>query len=203
MAFNKSEGKKVCSFVLPILFAPDGSRPLTESYPELNEVPIFRKIGTKDLKFVWYYTVLYNKIQPDRERVLMSISESYGTAISDEDKNRLVGGNWSADMREAVDKMASYDLSPRLKIKKMVEQIFDEYQTILTTGCGTDIEEKQKYVALTKNIIDIMPQILKSIETNLGVSEISTDFYVDNANLTDGYYKHKKAMGDEKQVSTS
>lgn len=199
MAFNKGEGKKICNFVIPILFAPDGSRPLTESYPELNEVLIFRKIGTKDLKFVWYYTVLYNKIEPERERVLMSISESYGTAISDEDKNRLVGGNWSSDMREAVDKMASYDLSPRLKIKKMTEQIFDEYQTILKKGGGDDIEENQKYVALTKNIVDIMPQILKSIETNLGVSEISTDFYVDNNFLTDSYYRHKKAMGNDNQ----
>lgn len=199
MAFNKGKDKKICNFIIPILFAPDGSRPLTESYPELNEVPIFRKIGVKDLKFVWYYTILYNHITPERERVLMSISESYGIAISDEEKNRLVGGNWNSDMREAVDKMASYNLSPRLKIKKMVEQIFNEYQTILNKGSSDEVEENQKYVALTKNIVDIAPQMLKSIETNLGVSEISVDFYVDNANLTDTYYKQKKASNGNEQ----
>jgi hypothetical protein len=190
--FKKGE-KKVCNFLLPILFAPNGNRPLTESYPELNEVPVFKEISSRELKFVWYYTILYNNVTPEKDRIQMAISESYGVIISEEDKQRLINGNWSSKLHEAIDKMSSYDLSPRLKSKLMIEQIFQEYQTILKEGrASTEMEEKQKFTALSKTIMENLPMIVKSLETSLGVSEIEIPFYENNNNLTDGFYKAKK-----------
>ena len=193
MSFDKYKDKKVCHFVIPILFAPQGSRRLTESYPELNEVPVFRDISDKDLKFVWYHTILYNNVTPEKERVQMAISESYGNIISEEDKNRLISGNWGAKLKEAAAKMSSYDLTARMKNKLMYEQVYEYYQKILKDGYnGEDTEEKKKFVAVTKDIMDVLPQLTKSIESNLGVSEIEMDLLVNNNNLTDGYYSHKK-----------
>lgn len=197
MAFYKGTGKKIVSFTLPILFAPEKERSLLESYPELKEIPAFRDVSSKELKFVWYYSILFKNVEPEKDRIQMSIYEVYGNVMAEDDKQKLIIGNWTDKLRRAMSAMEGYNLSARLKCKLMYEQIFNDYQLILNEGIPKPdddtkkIEERQKYIALTKTIQEMLPTLVKNMESSLGISDIEVDFF-DNNDLTDVFYKQKK-----------
>jgi len=177
-----------------MLFAPiSHDRNLKTDHPELKEVSEFDNLSNKEMLFVWYFanvTSPYAKIRSPREKALQSLKKVWGDSMPQKLKDEMLSGQFSAKMRDAIEKMGSYAPELRARAKSMVEGIFDTYETILSERYQ-DFEgenatkNRQEYVDISGKIIKAMPDLVKQIETGYGVKTGISDSSQVGGNIMD------------------
>lgn len=175
-----------------LLFPPKGDRPLTVTYPELKEIPEFVKISPAELRFAWYYSIPYNGF-PMKDRITKSIKDAFGDSLTEEQKNKLSYNNWSDDLRAACSRFDTFNLSGRLKIKSITENLLAKYESIINTDVNDIIntknwEELKKWTSVTQDIYKQLPDIIKRLEDGYGVGEVNANIVEEEGSFLGLYY---------------
>jgi hypothetical protein len=174
---KKSEG---------LVFSPRGTRDLRVYHPELSTVDEFKPLTAVELRFVWCFSVLYLDVKNFKDRITKSVVDSYGKNIDEWDLNKLINNEIPIKLERAIEKMISFDPTPRLKARYITERIFSAYNTIVDidvkeaftvrkkTLDGTLIEEEMdwgklsQFVNATSKITEAIPKMIEELEQGYG-----------------------------------
>lgn len=180
------------------LFYPSSKREITADYPELLKYQEFKGMPSKDLVFVWYYGCKASPFYPiDDER--KRIEKCLEKAFPDEKERRK---NWDrffdgfeTKIRNAVDRMESFEPNARVRMKQMTEKMFENMQRVLQINADDINEEfmdkdgyvdwakKKSYIDSVSKANEALPHILKNLESSFGVVEDEDD---ENEEFYDG-----------------
>jgi hypothetical protein len=163
-------------------------------YPELERCPEFDELSAKALIFIWFYAnqtspaVLY--IADDYERVAEALRLS-GFNPGKSEKERMLNLQFDSKTATAIQKMKSFDPGARFVAYKMIKNIYDHYQKIIslgpdafvtkeTTGKGesavtTELTDYKRYVDVSAKISDELPKLLTKLEEGFAIVDISGD----------------------------
>lgn len=152
---------------------PPTDKDLRMEYPELAQVDEFKKLTQPEMLFVWHYANKTSKYinLPDRERVIkcLEVLKKDLSAQELQEYSQLV---FPEHLKLAIERMQKYDPKVRDQAKTINETIFDNLNTIVNADVGEmDMEEKQKYVALSMNIVKNMSDMVAQIEHGYGIKE--------------------------------
>jgi hypothetical protein len=160
------------------LFTPVSDRSLKQDYPELKEVEEFMGLSKNELLFVWYFsntTSPFAKIKNPRTRGENALKKVWGKRIPQDLKNEILTGQYGSKFRDAIEKMASYQVEIRSRAKTITENIFNRYEKILAVD-DKDVEgddNKKAYVDISSKIIKDLPSLVSQIESGYGVRDVS------------------------------
>ncbi len=163
-----------------VLFEPTG-RDMTFEFPELKEYSEFMDLSARELKLVWFIgnrTSPYAKIDDKKKRLELSVKTVYPeTSLSRKEVKDMMEGIIPTHLVKAIQKMALFSPSHRLRAKLASEYIFEELLNMLYVD---DIEKakwivdpdlKKKHADLVIKINGELPGIIKTIESGYGVSD--------------------------------
>lgn len=161
------------------LFEPSKNDMLLD-YPELKEYEIFTKISKRDMTFVWYIsnrTSPLLKAEPDKKkRVRRALELAYDKKILSRNQRVMDiynGGELPSDIVEAINVMASFNPSFRMRAKMLNEYNFEMLQSLSYLSeidrAAMDIDDKKKYADLLKTTTSIIPTMIQNMETGFGV----------------------------------
>lgn len=159
------------------LFEPT-VRDMYYEHPELEQYEEFADLTFRQLKFCWY---MGNKTSPllisglkKEERHKKAVKLAFGR-LKDvrDDVGDLARGHIPPNMKDAIKKMAEFDVTTRMRAKFMTEYIFDKLNEIITVDEKVfdmmDFEEKKKYSELAIKISESFPDMIKRIESGFGI----------------------------------
>ena len=117
-----------------VLFEPS-KRDMLLDYPELKDYEIFTKITKRDMIFVWYLSNRTSPIikEPKKKRIKLACEYAYPKKTL-ENNDRIRGIYENADFPEeiveAIDVMASFNPSFRMRAKLLNEHNFERLQSL-------------------------------------------------------------------------
>lgn len=167
------------------LFKPTSSRGLKFDYPELSTISEFQSISSSDLLFVWYFACETSpfvvNIEEESKRVKEAVKMAYkGTNLDGQKKKKLENLNFSDKLNDAIKKMSSFRVGPRVRGKMMIEKIMETYEDIVDVDTDAyfknkdgdvDFSKKKAYVDATSTISKNMSVLISQLESGFGVSE--------------------------------
>lgn len=159
------------------LFSPTGGKDIRLSYPELRLVPEFENVTAKEFTFVWNYVYMFADVPQDRLRIQKSLFLAFGDTMPMLDKEKYKNGNYPEKVRIAIEKLKTYDFSSRLKARYITEKTLNNYIEFLSENKLQDLngenkwDEISKFIKISKDINEALPELLKAMEHNFGVSD--------------------------------
>lgn len=163
------------------LFYPKSSAGLLNDHPELRGVDEFKSLSRNDLLFVWYYSCEVSPVihyRPNR-RVERALEYSYGDNIDLRKKNDYCSLNFPDKVINAISKMKTYKIGPRMRSRVMAENIMDNFEKIISVDVSsdefldedgnTDWDKKNKYVSASINVSKNLSTIISQVEGGFGI----------------------------------
>ena len=159
------------------MFEPTGRDMLFE-YPELGKYPEFLDITAKELKLAWF---IGNRTSPflkyDKlKRIQSAVGVVYSKASLDrKDVKDLLNGIIPQRITNAIQRMAVFSPSHRLRAKLGSEYIFEELLDMIyltpeeKTMMKVDADLKKKHADLLIKVNSELPGIIQTIESGYGV----------------------------------
>ena len=167
------------------MFFPKSRRKLIDDYPELGRIEAFTKLNRTEMLFVWYYACQASPYydQDDFGRIIeLCLRKSYGSKIRPEMKERFISGNFPEKISVAVDVMKRFEVGPRIRAKRMVEKILDNFEVIVNVDVNKDMQfydngvispaKKKIYSETCTHISKQMTTLLAQIEEGYGVIKL-------------------------------
>jgi hypothetical protein len=158
-----------------LMFEPSG-RDMKMDYPELAETDEFKELSQRQLKFVWYVA---NRTSPlaslsGKKRLKAAASTAWGSYhAKKQEAIDYAEGKFPDEIKAAIEKMASFIPSVRLKAKFMQEYIFDKMQSIIIVSDNDmeemDADEKKKYADLALKVSSELGNVVDRLESGYGV----------------------------------
>lgn len=192
-----ANGGKQKKFVR-VLYAPKCGNDLRSQYPELSNYEEFSKISKEELLLAWYYAVIFKGVRDPKERMYMSLRDTYGQNLDDELARKYIDGNYPIGVREAIKRFDSFTLNERLKALSMAQKTVANFEKILETSIdGLIAEGKWKDIKDWQSVVtDInkeMPDLIKRIEDGYGTAEV----YVTNGEKAVNVFYERKLSNTE------
>ena len=171
------------------IFKPKSKKGIFNDYPELRSFEAFRTLDNNSMLFVWYFACEsspFHETEDDRERVKLSIKESYYKkgikALSDKDAEKMKSGMFSSKITVAIDEMKKFKVGPRVQALMMVQKGFDNLSKIIDVDVSDssmfidkdgeiDFAKKKSYVDSVGKAIDLIPKMINQIEGRFGLTE--------------------------------
>lgn len=160
------------------IFEPS-TRELLLDYPELKEYEAFTNLKSpRDLKFVWYVSNRTSPIIREPKKRRIKIACEYAYSPSTLRTNVRVKAIYEEceipqDIVEAIDVMARFNPSFRMRAKLLNEHAFEELQslTYLTNEekMSQDLDDKNKFASLLIKTSNALPGMIHAMETGYGV----------------------------------
>lgn len=173
-----------------VLFGPQTGKDLRRQYPELAAVPEFKKLTLQEMLFVWHYA---NPSSPlasennDRTRR----SSAYRAAFRDHEparEEKYNAGNFSDTVKAAIEKMRKYDVSVRMRARRMVEKMLENFEVLIKVDVELDFVKtstskegivtkevdfsgRNSYINSCSKITETLPALIKQMEDGFGLSE--------------------------------
>ncbi len=186
------------------MFFPKSRRKLIDDYPELGKIDAFSKLNRSEMLFVWYYACQASPYydQDDFGRIIeLCIRKSFGKSVGRNRKERFMSGNFPEKIVTAIEAMKRYEVGRRVRAKRMVEKILENFETLVYVDVESDtqfedangevnVAKKKSYVDLCVNISKQMSNLLAQVEEGYGV--ISLDGYeseAEGSSLIEGYHQ--------------
>lgn len=164
-----------------LMFEPS-NRDMKIDYPELAEIDEFKDLSSRQLKFVWYVA---NRTSPlagikGIKRLKVAASTAWGNYhTKKQEAKEYAEGKYPDEIKAAIDVMASFIPSVRLKAKFMQEYIFDKMQSIImvseTDMNDMDADEKKKYTDLALKVSSELNSVVDRLENGYGVKVKKTN----------------------------
>ncbi len=152
------------------LFKPDKIN-VFRDYPELNDYPELKALSHDEMLFVWKYandTSEINGIENDKVRSKKAYKLVFGET-NDTQQQKYAACDFPPHVRAAVEVMASFKPSARMRAKLMVEKTFEDYETILHADLPTEVDELKKVMELRLKISKDLPDLIKLMEQGFGI----------------------------------
>jgi hypothetical protein len=169
------------------LFRPISVRGLLNDYPELNDVTEFKKLSKVELLFTWYFA---NEASPfydqDDEFERAKNSLKYALYVAqDNSVTRAIRQQYATlefpeKVASAILKMKTYKLGPRVRAKKMVDNILNNFEKIIKMDIDSeefkkdgekDFDKIKKYVDSATNIAKNIPDLISMSESGFAVAK--------------------------------
>lgn len=157
------------------LFEPS-DRDMKLEYPELAETEEFVNLSAREMKFVWYYANSTSPIShySNAKRLEKSISLAYQSFSDRKELDDVKKGKFYPELKDAIKRMESYNISYRLRARMNNEHIFDNL-TSMTMKSNSDLEQmeiddQKKYADLCIKVSKEMIDIIRNIE-NSGIKK--------------------------------
>lgn len=160
-----------------VLFEPS-KRDMFIDYPELKEYEAFRKISKSDMKFVWYVSNRTSPIirEPKRKRIKMACELAYDARklnVNERVKKMHDEGLLPEEIIEAIEVMASFNPSFRMRAKLLTEHNFNMIQSLVyipeVERAAMDLEDKKKYADLILKTTAAVDNMIGNMESGYGV----------------------------------
>jgi len=166
------------------LFGPKNGKSLKKSYPELASQKEFKELTNEDLLFAWYVGNPSSPIDPNLD--IMFRNSSAATIVFTKDSSKKLNyskGEYSDEVKVAIDKMSKYSPDARLVSKRMVQAMFQNFQKMVNVnpnefismdkdGNATqDWTAKKQYIDSCTKISEALPGLIKQIEEGFGIEE--------------------------------
>lgn len=125
-----------------LLFAPKDDKDLKKTYSELSNIKEFDELSSKELLFSWHHscpTGSQSNNKDERQRIVKSLIAAYGGReyVPDSVLTPYSEGNIPTKVRIAMERMAKFQVAPRLIAKRMVEKMFINFDKMVSI----DVEE--------------------------------------------------------------
>lgn len=119
------------------IFVPVINRDLRKSYPELAKIPEFKDMRSLDIKFCWYYAIYFSDEVSHKKRVLWAIEHSYRSEMDKKDVDRFIAHNFPDNIKNAIKKFESFDVSSRVTAKLTSERTLANFEKLARTDVDT------------------------------------------------------------------
>lgn len=158
---------------------PHKSYSIKSEYPELNDVEEFAELSNDEMLFVWHHACQSSPflsgeiiIKSEKERAKASYLASFGKTGTAEE-SRYFALDFPSHIVSAIRRMQRYSVSSRIRAKQMSERILNQWEMIVNRGVSdpTDRVEVAKFVSITRDIQENLPQLIKTIESGFGIKE--------------------------------
>lgn len=165
------------------LFEPKTNTEINDlriDYPELGEEPAFKELKPRELRFVWLYANRTSPVfkqyhtLPKKERAKVCVEIVYGKKFYlRKEAQSLYDSDFSPHIMKAIERMAQYQPSIRLRARLMNEYIYDNLQSIILVSqvemkaMGPD--DRKKYASLILEISKELPTVVNNIERGFGI----------------------------------
>lgn len=158
---------------------PPTSRNMKDDYPELSKVKEFDVLTDNELKFVWYYSVLYKR-QPEVKRLKLSCDNAFnkkqlGYAIDSTTLGNYIKGIFPEKITRAIEKMGTYDASSRFKARMFAEEVLatlENFAAFQEEDDEIDWDKRKKYTDTVMGIIEKIPTLISIVENGYGMRSI-------------------------------
>ena len=144
-------------------------------YPELGQIPEFACLTNKQLLFVWNYSNITSPhffIRKKNEKLHKCIHDSFGR-LADDEYARYMNEDFPQDIRDAMKRMDTFDVSARYRAKLNVEKVFSNLEKMIDIAEGQiqsmDLDEKKKYADFSIKVAEAMPGLIKQLEDGFGI----------------------------------
>lgn len=163
-----------------VLFGVEGDKNIKKQYPELSSIEEFKDLDPSKVKFAW---LMGNPTSPiismerntrmkkattivwgSRAGSILSAKEIFESKTIDDLPDEIFN---------AINKMANFDVSYRLKAKLMAEYMFARLTELIVVDDVTfkayDIDDKKKYAELMIKVNSELASMVSDIENSFGV----------------------------------
>lgn len=193
------------------LFKPRTLAGLKRDYPELRRVPEFNKLSKNELLLAWYYgceASPLSEIQDKHKRMSRAIFYAYekdgAVQLSKDVIRRYEDLELPHKLEVAIEKMAQYRMGPRVRQKKMVDKILNNFEKIISMDVEgpefknedgeVDFDKVKKYVDASVNVSKNMDKILAMAEGSFGIyeeeGEDQDEISMDGDSLMDSFHEN-------------
>jgi hypothetical protein len=162
-----------------VLFGLESDKDLRIEYPELANEEVFKDLKVKEVRLCW---LLGNRTSPiyklsKKDRLIKAVELVYGKNHDKiPDAREILSGNVPDRIRDAVNRMETYNPEYRLRAKLLSQYMFDTLNEMIVldsvTIAGMDIDEKKKYTDLMVKVHEQLPEMVKRLETSYGVRSV-------------------------------
>ncbi len=172
------------------VFKPRSGKSIFLDYPELRKFKEFSELKQLEMIFVWYYACEsspFRDIELEREKIQQCLDYSYlkdgRKKINKEDSERMLSGEFSAKITQAIERMLKFRVGPRVRAKMITEKIFDNIEKILDIDATdedkhflnkdgeVDFAKKKAYVDTAAKAGEILPKLISQLEGNFNLKE--------------------------------
>lgn len=171
------------------IFMPRSANGLFYDYPEMRNIEEFKGLQNDDILFVWYFACEaspFFMIRSDTERAKQAMSKSYTRKGEDKypkaAQQKILAGQFPEKVQEAIRRMRSYKIGPRIVAKKALEKMFNNVLAIvdidvkdtshfLNAQGEVDFGKKKAYVDTVKSASDQLPKLIAQMEEGFHVVE--------------------------------
>lgn len=167
-----------------ILFGPKNGKTLIRSYPELEAVPEFKKLGPAELLFVWYIANLSSPVDYGwNNSIRYTTAASLAFPNDPIKKEKYANQDLPEDVRVAMRKMEKYSPDARMVAKRMTQTMFHNLQKIVDVhldqfvkidsegNSSVDWSGKKQYVDMCQKTSEMLPVLIKQLEEGFGITE--------------------------------
>lgn len=177
------------------LFTPRSRRSLILDYPELGKYKELLDLSKIDLLFVWYYACEaspYSSTQTDQDRAIKASAVTYrrNKQISEDKILAIEDLNFDDKLAMAIEKMESFRMGPRVRMRKMVDNMLSNYEKIINVDISgeefqnedgeKDLDKIKDYSAISKLVLASMNDILSKSEDHFGTTDNGVDDDIEN-----------------------
>jgi hypothetical protein len=200
------------------MFEPKSPRRLSTDYPELKSNLHISELGAKDQKFCWFlgcevspiFADYYDKDKKKHEEALDYALEKCYT-LTDSKKTSQIKKKMPADLIKGIEAFEKYNVSVRVRSKKMLSKIADNLEKIIDVDVDgpeflevdkdgqptgeVDFDKKAKYVTMaisvSKNITEIISQSESGYSLTL-IEEEDEKILTEGGSMVDFYHERDK-----------
>jgi hypothetical protein len=171
------------------MFRPQSLRGLMQDYPELKKEDAFKTLSKFELYLCWYFACEaspLSDLKSDKTRISRAISlvqeSNPDIAHLDRDtKLRFEDLDFPEKFARAVERMSKYKMGPRIRAKKMVDNILSKYEKLVEMDIesdefidkegGRDMTKIKQFIDASATIIKQMPTIISMAENGFSITE--------------------------------
>lgn len=189
------------------LFAPKSKSGLHFDYPELKDVPEFKSLSVEDTLFAWYFGCEASPVAnvKDQQLKVDKIIEfmhriNDGYFDNSKKKSQYRNLNFPEKVEIAIQKMAAYRMGPRVRGKKMIDQVLSNYENIISMDINSadfrtednekDFDKIKKYVDSSSTIMKNLNSLIQQSEGGFAVTERSGKAIDEEESFMDDYHDH-------------
>lgn len=161
------------------LFEPKSdTSDLKVDYPELADIPEFRRLTTKKLKFAYYYGCRGSEhygVIDHAKKVERCLRDSGLRDIPRDELLRYMDKQWEDDMVSAIRRFEKFRPSVRFQAKMLYEKMLEMTKTVLEKSMSdldaVDAGGRKDIMDIINKANNQIPELVKQLEDGWGITD--------------------------------